>query len=260
VIVIITGASSGIGLANAKKFISEGHTVYGIAHNEFELENLNYYQADIRDHQRISEIIDEIYQKEKRIDILLNSAGMGISGAVEDTSIENAELMFDINFFGAVNITNCVIPYMRENGYGRICNISSVAGVLPIAFQTFYSANKAAISLYSQGLNIELKPFGIKVIDFMPGDIKTNFTDNRKKNKSNSKHYGQRIDRSVAIMEKDERNGMTVEYVSKVMYKNIMKKRPPVKKVVGVQYKFFLFLYRLLPLKFVNKVMGKLYG
>jgi len=260
VIVIITGVSSGIGLANAKKFIEKGHTVYGIARSNVVLEGLTHYQADITDHERINQIVDEIYAKEKRIDILINSAGMGISGAVEDTEIESAKRMFDINFFGTVNINNRVIPYMRENGYGRICNISSVAGVLPIAFQTFYSSNKAAISLYSEGLNIEVKPFGIRVIDFMPGDIKTGFTDNRKKNKSNSKYYGKRIDRSVKVMEKDERNGMSVEYVSKVMYRNIMKKRPPVRKIVGVQYKFFLFLYRLLPIKFVNYVMGKLYG
>ncbi len=259
-IVIITGVSSGIGLANAKKFIEKGHTVYGISRREVLLEGLTHYQADITDHERINQIVDEIYAKENRIDVLINSAGMGISGAVEDTEMESAKRMFDINFFGTVNISNRVIPYMRENGFGRICNISSVAGVLPIAFQTFYSSNKAAISLYSEGLNIEVKPFGIRVIDFMPGDIKTGFTDNRKKNESNSKYYGKRIDRSVKVMEKDERNGMSVEYVSKVMYRNIMKKRPPVRKVVGVQYKFFLFLYRLLPIKFVNYVMGKLYG
>lgn len=259
-IVIITGVSSGIGLANAKKFIEKGHTVYGISRRNVELEGLNHYSADITDHERINEIVDEIYQKENRIDILINSAGMGISGAVEDTDIESARRMFDINLFGTVNINNRVIPYMRENGYGRICNISSVAGVLPVAFQTFYSSNKAAISLYSEGLNIELKPFGIKVIDFMPGDIKTGFTDAREKNPSNSKYYGKRIDRSVKVMEKDERNGMTVEYVSKVMYRNIMKKRPPVRKIVGVQYKFFLFLYRILPVRFVNYIMGKLYG
>jgi short-subunit dehydrogenase len=260
VIVIITGVSSGVGLANAKKFIEKGHTVYGISRREVLLEGLTHYQADITDHERINQIVDEIYAKENRIDVLINSAGMGISGAVEDTEMESAKRMFDINFFGTVNISNRVIPYMRENGFGRICNISSVAGVLPIAFQTFYSSNKAAISLYSEGLNIEVKPFGIRVIDFMPGDIKTGFTDNRKKNESNSKYYGKRIDRSVKVMEKDERNGMSVEYVSKVMYRNIMKKRPPVRKVVGVQYKFFLFLYRLLPIKFVNYVMGKLYG
>lgn len=259
-VVLITGASSGIGEANAKKFIQEGHKVYGIAYGDYELEGLNYYNADIRDHKRIDEIVDEIYEKEGRIDILLNSAGMGISGAVEDTTVENAELMFDINFFGTFNITKKVIPYMRENNYGRIANISSVAGVLPIAFQTFYSANKAAISLYTEGLNIELKPFNIKVINFMPGDISTSFTDNRKKNKSDSKVYGERIDRSVEMMERDERNGMSVEYVSKVMYKNIIKKRPPLRKVVGVKYKFFVFLARFLPIKFINYVMGKMYG
>lgn len=259
-VVIITGASSGIGLANAKKFIEKGHKVYGIATGDFELEGLTYYQSDIRNHDRINEIVDEIFQIEKRIDILINCAGMGISGAVEDTELKNAELMFDINFFGTFNITKRVINYMRPNNYGRIINISSVAGVLPIAFQTFYSANKAAITLFSEGLNIELKPFGIRVINFMPGDIKTGFTDNRVKNKSDSKYYGERIDRSVTMMERDERNGMSVDYVSKVMYKNILKKHPPVRKVVGVKYKFFLFLYRILPLKLVNKIMGNMYG
>lgn len=259
-VVVITGASSGIGLANAKKFIEKGHDVYGIARREFELEGLTYYQADIRDEARIKEIVDDIIQKAGRIDILINSSGMGISGAVEDTKLDDAKLMFDINFFGTFSITKEVIPHMRKNGYGRIANISSVAGVLPIAFQTFYSANKAAISLYSEGLNIELKPFNIKVIDFMPGDIKTGFTASRQKNKSDSPVYGKRIDRSIATMEKDEQSGMSVEYVARVMYKNILKKRPPVRKVVGVKYKFFVFLSRLLPQKLINYVLGKLYG
>lgn len=259
-VVLITGVSSGIGLANAKKFIQEGHKVYGIATREFELEGLTYFRVDIRNSEKIKEVVNEIIEKEGKIDILINSAGMGISGAVEDTELEDCKFMFDINFFGMFNITKEVIPHMRDNGYGRIANISSVAGVLPIAFQTFYSANKAAITMYTEGLNIELKPFNIRVIDFMPGDIKTGFTDSRRKNKSDSKHYGKRIDRSVSMMEKDERSGMSVEYVAKVMYKNIMKKRPPLRKVVGVKYKFFVFLSRLLPQKLINYILGKMYG
>lgn len=259
-VVLITGVSSGIGLGNAKIFIEKGHRVYGISRRLVALDGLNHYPGDITDSNRISEIIDDIYKKEGKIDILINSAGMGISGAVEDTLVDDAKFMFDVNFFGTFEVTKQVIPIMRENKFGKIVNISSVASILPIAFQTFYSANKAAINLYSEGLNIELKPFNIKVINFLPGDIKTEFTAARKKNTLDSPVYQSRITKSIATMEKDEQSGMSVEYVSKVMYKNIMKKRPPLRKVVGLKYKFFVFLARLLPTKLINYIMGKIYG
>lgn len=259
-VVLITGVSSGIGLGNAKIFIEKGHHVYGISRRLVALDGLNHYPGDITDSNRISEIIDDIYKKEGKIDILINSAGMGISGAVEDTLVDDAKFMFDVNFFGTFEVTKQVIPIMRENKFGKIVNISSVASILPIAFQTFYSANKAAINLYSEGLNIELKPFNIKVINFLPGDIKTEFTAARKKNTLDSPVYQSRITKSIATMEKDEQSGMSVEYVSKVMYKNIMKKRPPLRKVVGLKYKFFVFLARLLPTKLINYIMGKIYG
>ncbi len=259
-VVLITGVSSGIGLGNAKIFIEKGHRVYGISRRLVALDGLNHYPGDITDSNRISEIIDDIYKKEGKIDILINSAGMGISGAVEDTLVDDAKFMFDVNFFGTFEVTKQVIPIMRANKFGKIVNISSVAAILPIAFQTFYSANKAAINLYSEGLNIELKPFNIKVINFLPGDIKTEFTAARKKNTLDSPVYQSRITKSIATMEKDEQSGMSVEYVSKVMYKNIMRKRPPLRKVVGLKYKFFVFLSRLLPNRLINYIMGKIYG
>lgn len=116
-----------------------------------------------------------------RIDILINNAGFGISGAVEFTQTEEAMRLFDVNFFGMVRMTEKVIPYMRENGGGRIVNISSVAAVVPIPFQTYYSASKAAISSYSMALANEVGRFGIRVSAIMPGDISTGFTDARKK-------------------------------------------------------------------------------
>lgn len=259
-VVIITGASSGIGLANAKRFIANGFKVYGIAYSEFSLEGLTYYQSDIRDTKRVNEIIDEIWEKEGRIDYLINCAGMGISGSVENTPTEDLRYMFDVNFFGTVETTKAVIPYMRKTGGGRIATMSSVASFLPIAFQTFYSANKAAINMYTEGLRIELKPFNIHPVVFLPGDAQTGFTDNRRKNKKDDEAYGDRIEKSVEVMEHDERTGMTADYVAKVMYKNLTKRRPPVRKIVGKRYKYTNVLYRILPLKFVNWVMYKLYG
>lgn len=259
-IVVITGASSGIGLATAKWFIKNNYQVFGLSYDDFKTDGMKTYQVDVTNFEKVKEIYQEIYDENGSFDYLINCAGMGISGAVEDTNIADIKYMFEVNYFGMINSCQAAIPLMRNNNFGRIANISSVASILPIPFQTFYSSNKAAINLFSESLNLEVKPFGIRVVTFLPGDTKTSFTANRKKNPSNSKYYGKRIDKSVEIMENDEQNGMSKDYVGKIIYKNLTKKRPPIRKTIGKKYKLFTFLYRFLPLKFVNLVLGKIYG
>lgn len=259
-IVVVTGSSSGIGLATCLKFASKNHIVYGISLDDCKNTNFTNFKCDITNYEEISKIIKKIYEKEKRIDVLINCAGFGISGAVEDTKIESIKKMYDVNFFSAINIINQVIPYMRNNKFGIIANISSVASILPIPFQTFYSANKASINLFSEALNIELKDFNIKIINFLPGDVNTGFTNNRVKNINNNPNYHNRIEKSVKVMEKDEKNGMTKEYVAKIIYKNINKKNVPLFKVIGKKYKIFVLISRFLPRKFINYIMGKIYG
>ena len=141
-IAVITGGSSGIGKATALELKKRGLTVYELSRRD---------------------AIDRVISEQGRIDILINNAGFGISGAVEFTQTEEAMRLFDVNFFGMVRMTEKVIPYMRENGGGRIVNISSVAAVVPIPFQTYYSASKAAISSYSMALANEVGRFGIRV-------------------------------------------------------------------------------------------------
>lgn len=259
-VVVITGGSSGIGLHTARLFSIKGYKVYSISRRKFDEEGINHIIGDVTDYDSITNAFKEIHELEGRIDILINNAGMGISGAIEDTKLEDAEYIFKVNFFGVFNASKAVIPYMRENNGGKIINVSSAAAVFAIPFQAFYSSTKAAINLFSAALRTEVAPFNIQVCTFLPGDIKTDFTKNREKNKMDSPFYGDRIIKSLEVMEKDEQGGMSAEYAARVIYKTVNKKKLPLYKTIGVKYKIFLFFNKLLPAGFVNKVVGSMYG
>ena len=259
-VVLITGASSGIGLATAKMYAQNGFVVYGLARNNFVTSDFNYKICDVTNKDMINSVVEEIFNKEGSIDILVNCAGMGISGSVENTPTEKIQKIFDVNFLGTVNMCQAILPYMRQNKTGHIINISSVAGELTIPFQTFYSATKSALQSFSTGLFMEVKPFGIKVACVLPGDTKTGFTSAREKNSADDKSYGNRINKSIATIEKDEQNGMTPESVAKVIFKVSKKKNPKMINVVGAKYKFFCFLKKILPSKLVNKILYILYA
>lgn len=257
-VVVITGATSGIGEATAFFLQSKGYIVYSLARRVKESDIINYISCDVTKIETIKKALEEIYQKEKRIDVIINNAGMGISGAFEYTDAIDATKIMAVNLEGVLNIDKLVIPYLRETK-GRIIHIGSVAGELAIPFQTYYSLTKAAIHMLNECLSLELKPFGIKLTCVMPGDTKTNFTANRVKD-NNQAEYGTRIERSVKKMEQDEKNGVKPINVSKVIYKCLKKKNPPIKVAVGFIYKLFLFLKRLLPNKLINKILYSMYA
>lgn len=259
-VVLITGASRGIGLATARLLAANGFAVYGGARKAFKEEGINDIVLDVTDSVSVKNAVGAVIAKEGRLDALINNAGMGISGAVELTSDEDAKYIFDVNFFGAFNMIKAALPYLRESK-GRIINLSSVASILSIPFQSFYSSTKAALDALAFALISELKPFGIKVTNILPGDTRTNFTDARRKGfNENDSVYGGRISRSVALMEKDERGGMPPSCTAKAILKTLNKKRPPVLKAVGFKYRLFLFLNKILPKRLVIYVIGKLYG
>ncbi len=258
-VAVITGASSGIGLATAKMLMSKGVVVYGLAYNDFDAE-FNYSKCDVTNIAQIEATLKSIFDKEGQIDFLVNCAGMGISGSVENSPQEQIQKIYNVNFFGTVNMCKAVLPYMRKNNFGHIVNISSVAGELPIPFQTFYSATKASIESFTAGLSMEVKPFGIKAVCVLPGDTKTGFTAAREKNTTDDASYGARVNNSVGQMEKDEQNGMTPESVAKVICKALFKKNPKPINVVGFKYKLFLLLAKILPKRFAYWVLYKMYA
>lgn len=259
-IAVITGGSSGIGYCTANALREKGCKVYEISRRESNADGIVHMSADVTDEKALQNVINEILHRESRIDILINNAGFGISGAVEFTELEDAKRLFDVNFFGTVNASKAVIPHMRSAGGGRIVNISSVAAPVPIPFQTYYSASKAAISSYSQALSNEIKPFGISVCAILPGDIKTGFTDARKKNPIGDDIYGGRISRSVETMEHDERNGMSPEKAGKYIAKIALKKRVKPLYAIGFAYKAASVIASILPCRLRNFVIGLLYA
>ena len=257
-VVIITGASSGIGLATANYLVDKGYVVYGVSNKDFQSDKFEHLVANVCDNQRMSEVFEYVYKKEKQIDVLINNAGIGISGAIEYIKKEDLDTIFEINIKAIISSCSLIIPYLRESK-GKIINTSSVAGVFSIPFQACYSATKSAIESFSLALANEVKKQGIKVTCIRPGDTKTGFTAARIKTEVENDVYGKKITKSVQKMEKDEQNGDSPLKVAKVMAKVIKRKNPPYVVTVDFIYKFLSVLSKILPLKFVNYIVGKMY-
>ena len=181
-VILVTGASSGMGKDAALRLIREGHIVYGAARRVEKMKDLvdagGYaLKLDITNDDNIAEVVDHILREQGRIDVLLNNAGYAIYGAVEDTSIEDVRRQFDVNFFGLARITQQVLPHMRANKRGKIINISSVGGKIYSPLGSFYHATKHALEGWSDSLRLELKDKGIDVVIVEPGLIATEFGD-----------------------------------------------------------------------------------
>lgn len=256
-VVIITGASSGIGKATREMLLSNGYIVYNISRKcdvgEFD------YSCDVNDFVKIKDIFEAIYQKEKQIDVLINNAGFGIAGAIENTKPENVYNLFNTNLSSVVTLSSLIIPYLKQTK-GKIVNIGSVASVIPLPFQACYSAAKAGVLSFSKALAMEVKDFGIKVSCILPGDTKTNFTKARVIDKDEKNLYLDRDEKSIKKMEEDEQKGASPDSVAKVILKVLKKKNPPLKKTVGVSYKLIVFLAKILPDKLLNYIIKKIYG
>lgn len=181
-VAVITGASSGIGSAAALSLLSQGFTVYGAARRIDRLEALasqgvKPLALDVTDAKSMQDGIAHVLASSGRIDVLVNNAGYGSYGAIEDVSQKEAKRQFDVNVFGAMELTKLVLPQMRKQGSGRIINISSVGGRAVGPFGGWYHGTKFALEALSDSLRMELKPFGIDVVVVEPGGIKSEFLD-----------------------------------------------------------------------------------
>lgn len=259
-IAVVTGGNSGIGLYTARTLFESGYTVYELSRRNIQHSGIIHIYADITDELLVCHVIEQIMEKEGRIDILINCAGFGISGAVEFTESTDAKKQIDANFFGMVHVTKAVLPIMRKNKQGRIVNISSVAAIAPIPFQSYYSASKAAINAYSAALANEVKPYGISVTTILPGDIATQFTQARNKSALGDNEYDGRISRSVTKMEQDERNGMSPVKAGAYIAKIARKKKVKPLYTIGFTYKCIFLLVKFLPCRIVNCLIGYLYS
>jgi len=264
--IFITGISSGIGKTCAEYLRDKGHAVYGTTRNEelagTKKDRVAYLYMDVRDPESVKQAVDFVISDTGSIDVLINNAGMGMGGSIEDMSHEEALLHFETNTLGAIRVINEVLPVMRRQGRGHIINIGSVASYISIPFQAAYSASKAAITSYSYSLRNEVRPFGINVTVIHPGDLKTNFTHNRKVASAATEEspYYMIMVKSLETMARDEQNGGDPICIAKAVERVMKRKNPPVSVTVGFKYKLISAAFRIVPSKLREAIVASIYA
>lgn len=264
-IIFITGASSGIGKAIALALAVRGHVVYGTSRSaSFDNENivsagqLIMIPMDVNDDNSVNSAVNYVLEKSAVIDVLINNAGYGIAGSIEEATIAEAKEQFETNFFCVHRVCRAIIPLLRKQGYGHIINIGSLGGVVSVPFQAFYSATKSALASLSDGLSMELKPFGIKVTRIEPGDYRTGFTAGRVMIKATDSKgpYFARCSRAIKVMEYDEQNGADPEQLARQLV-NIVESpdAKPVYRAGIFMQRFLIGLIAFLPNRLVEKML-----
>lgn len=228
-VILVTGASSGFGCAIAKA-LAKNYRVFGTgrAPRTASSDGFTTITLDVTQDDSVNACIADVIRAAGRIDAVINNAGFGIAGAIEDTTAAEAQSQFETNFFGTHRVCRAVLPHLRAQRAGTIINMSSLAGLIPLPFQGFYSATKFAIEAYTEALRMEVRPFGISVSMIEPGDFATSFTANRRMTKetdSTSPYYEPAM-RAVATMARDEQANRDLSPVIRAVETILESRRP----------------------------------
>ena len=263
-VVLITGISSGFGQKTAELLAEKGHIVYGTVRKETGIKkNINVLKMDLTDHSSVHQAVSQVLQKEGRIDVLINNAGMHTGGSIETSPIENARLQLDTNIMGMVYMLREVLPTMRKQKSGTIINFGSIGGLMGLPFQGFYSASKFAIEGISEALRMELKQFNINVVVINPGDFHTNNTANRRNflTKGTNDPYAEQFSKTLSIIEKDENGGWPPEVLAKKLVSIVEMKNPGHRYVIAsLEQKLAVVLKRILPSGWFMNILAPHYG
>lgn len=269
-VALVTGASSGIGMATALELQAKGFTVYGAARRTDRMQKLSdngiyTLTLDVTDNASMVSCIDSIMETEGKIDILVNNAGYGSFGAIEDVPMEEAHRQLEVNLFGLARMTQLIIPSMRKNSFGKIVNISSVGGKLCVPFGGWYHTTKFAIEGFSDCLRMELVPFGIDVIIIEPGLIKTDWgiiaADNLKRVSVNGA-YAVAANRTAEKMMKYYAGSMLTkpEIIAKKIATAVTVRKPKTRYIIGFGAKPFVCLKYLLSDRMFDRGALKVLG
>jgi NAD(P)-dependent dehydrogenase (short-subunit alcohol dehydrogenase family) len=254
-VIVVTGASSGIGEVCADSLSSQGWTVIGASRRETHDAHVQGIVMDVTDDQSVNAGISQVLAEHGQIDALLACAGWGLAGAAEQTPVADAQAQFETNFWGAVRVTQAVLPIFRRSGGGRVVLMSSIGGVLGIPFQAFYSASKFALEGYAESLAYEVSPFKIHVSLIEPGNFKTGFTQSRQMVTipDDDPYRGVR-EKAIEVMERDEMNGADPKDVATVVARLLDSAKPPRRVSVGkLDERVGIVGKRLLPFRLFEK-------
>lgn len=269
-VILVTGASSGIGYETALLLARQGHKVYAAA-RRFDLlrtlsdEDVTPLKLDVTDEASMVACINHILNLEGHVDVLINNAGYGYLGAIENVSMEEARRQLEVNVFGMARLCQLVLPSMRERGKGRIINTSSVAGKAVLYFGGWYNVSKFSVEAFSDALRMEMQPFGVDVVMIEPGGIKTNWgfiAADHLAESSKGTPYEQAANREAASLRKAYSIRMLSEpaVVSKAISKAVNCRRPRTRYKVGMGASSIVFFHWLLPTRWwdgISRMLGK---
>jgi len=264
-VIVITGASSGIGLATATALATEGYRVYGLSRSISEIEIFPFMaiSMDVTDEKSVDDALRRIIEIEGSIDVLINNAGHGLSGPTYTMTAEHARSQFEVNLFGVVRVSSKVLPGMIRKGKGLIINISSIAGLIGLPFRGLYCASKFALEGYSQSLRLELISSGIDVVVVNPGDFKTAATGNRQAIPALLLDTRLESDylRALSIMDSDEFNGGDPIVVARKILRIVNSAAPAQNYLVAPLLPAMgPLLKRLLPARLFMRLLNAHYG
>lgn len=264
-VTLVTGASSGIGRSVARLMSKNGYIVYGTSRGaNFETvgcDGCSYTMIPmtIEDEQSVKAAVDYIVAHRGSIDIVVNAAGRGIAGAIEETTAEEAKEQFDVCFFGAVRLLNHVLPVMRAKKSGMIINIGSLSACFPVPFQAMYSACKAALFSMTTLLRLEMRPFGIKACTVEPGNTISGFIQSRKyAKKTCDTAYRQPLERALCVIN-SEKAAYSPETCAKTVLKVARMKNPPVRVSPGFAYKLLYGVSKLVSWRTKERALRAVY-
>jgi short-subunit dehydrogenase len=262
-VVLITGASSGMGKATAQLLTRAGYTVYGAARrvekmNDLKSEGVNILRMDVLDDHSMITGIEEIIRNEERIDILINNAGYGSFGSIEDVPISEAKNQMEVNVFGLARLIQLVLPFMRKQGSGKIVNITSTGGKIASPLGAWYHASKFAVEALSDSLRLEVRQFGIDVIVIEPGGVKSEWSEIAMRNlhgTSAGKAYSKTAENIINLADKLQPKNAEPEVIAALILKAITAKKPKTRYFGGYLARPILFLKKVLTDKQFDSIM-----
>ncbi|WP_276392629.1 SDR family oxidoreductase [Eudoraea chungangensis] len=263
-VVLITGGSSGIGKSIGLFLKSKGFTVYGTSRNPENYKSHTSFpllKLEVRDRDAANTLIKELLKREDRIDVLINNAGIGITGPIEETSLEEMNKVFETNFYGPIRMIKAVLPSMRKQKEGLIINVTSIAGFMGLPYRAIYSTSKGALGILTEALRMECKDFGVKVTNVAPGDFATNIASGRYHAPViKDSAYEQPYKKTLELIDDHVDEGEDPILVAKKIYRIINTRKPKVHYAVGnALQKFSLFLKNVLPDKVYERLLLKHY-
>ncbi|MCA0133122.1 SDR family oxidoreductase [Winogradskyella alexanderae] len=258
-VVLVTGGSSGIGKAIGEFLQNKGFVVYGTSRNPSNYKNSKFplVALDVTKSNSITQCVEEVLIRTSRIDVLINNAGAGITGPIEEIPEEEIKRNFETNFFGPLNVIKAILPEMRKQGSGIIINITSIAGYMGLPYRGIYSASKGALELITEAYRMELKPFNIDMVNVAPGDFATNIASGRYHAPAKEDSpYHPNYANVLKMMDDHVDDGSDPKQMAQAILRIINTSKPKIHYKVGAfMQKFSIVLKRILPDNIYEKLL-----